>query len=1174
MNIKSGKVFASSALMSLVLAAALSVGTVKAAEGTITRIGEIDRYATAAKVATSNWTNSDDVILVTGEGYADAVSASALAKRLNAPILLTSPGSLSTYTENALTALNTKNIYIIGGNASVSASVRTKLKANYNLIELGGADRYETNAKVAQKLVDLGVKADEVIMVGGEGFSDALSVAPIAAAKGQILLLGMNSAEYMKPVIDFVSKNNSKVTVVGTKNVINNSIYSAVNAVKRIDGGTDRFDTNMKVLDAFKDTLKMDKMYIANASGDGYADALVASAVAGKSDAPLILVDTEGSYGTTNAIVYIKDNATSKTDLNVIGGTGVVSKNTGDAINAAAADSKDGNGQATIQSIEAVNLNQFKVHFNTAVYNSSAEDVRNYKIDGIELTPVDVNGNAIDENGAVAKAIDDKTVLITLASPRKQYDGVIISVKKSILNKDKSQTIDAFDQNVTFWDTEVPKLKSINMEGNNLLTLEFSEVANIKDILSLESKIKIDGQNIANYGIDSNPSLTKIKNGIIVNGSTWTNDVQFYFATPIPVGDHSLEISDGETNEILSDAAGFALKKSNLNFKIAANTTNPSIISINEAASGEVHIIFDRAMDRKTAFDSKNYELNGVNLNYMSAVSFDNDNNDCTIKIKGLSNIQPGANTLYISNNVKDAYGNKVGNDTRVSFNAIKDETKPTVVSVKAIDSETIRVRFSKDVNYFYATNKSNYKLDDNQGVNISNHIDAIYSTGGGNENSNTNIYDIKLKKVNPDNSNDDWRLTGSNYKLTIKNIIDTVTKPNTMDDYSDTFTCVDDIAPKVTGVYYKQNSFSGKDQVVIYFTEAMDVNTVINKNNYKFANGEGDTKSLPDDANVIFGGDNKSVIIEFPTRYHVKIADAQGNIANTGITNDVLKLIVSNVKDKSLNVLDGVAYTSAIFVNSTGAKVKANTIKVYYEGDDLKASIQFDRAIDNLNPSDFSLGKVAPTSASADGNKVILTFKDGDLATASEKNVVSQIRFANGKINSNANTTKIDLIKSQGQKAYLAIKTYAKTTDETGASIYTLSDEAASIQNTIYDYEANPKTAPEYFTASKDANGGRVYITFDTILSANSGIKADDFVFIGTNGTEIKPDSVAINKNTVIFNFDNDNNNIQAFTGKVSVKVKNTVLITTERDSDGKYVNYIPSSDDLKERNINIVSS
>ncbi|WML36731.1 cell wall-binding repeat-containing protein [Clostridium sp. OS1-26] len=369
MSKKGTKALASATLMSLVLTTALSAGPVKAAAGQVTRTSGADRYATAAQVATTNWTTSDNVVLVSGEGYADAVSASALAKKLNAPILLTTAGSLSSDTKAALSTLKAKKLYVVGGNASVSASVRAELKANYSLVELGGANRYETNAAVAQQLVDLGVDPSNAIMVGGEGFSDALSVAPIAAAKGQILLLGMNDANYMQPVINFVKKNKTQVTVVGTKNVINETIYSAVNAVKRVDGGQDRFDTNLKVLAAFKDTVKMDHVFVANASGNGYADALVASAIAGKTAAPLVLVDKDGTTATSNAVNYIQNNATKTTDLNVVGGTGVVSESTVTNINNAV-NGTTPIGDGSVSSITASSATTFQVKFNGAVDTS------------------------------------------------------------------------------------------------------------------------------------------------------------------------------------------------------------------------------------------------------------------------------------------------------------------------------------------------------------------------------------------------------------------------------------------------------------------------------------------------------------------------------------------------------------------------------------------------------------------------------------------------------------------------------------------------------------------------------------------------------------------------------------------------------------------------------------
>ncbi|UZQ50719.1 cell wall-binding repeat-containing protein [Clostridium kluyveri] len=315
------------ALAITTLSTNISLSTVRAASGEVTRTSGSDRYQTASQVAVTNWTTSDNVVLVSGEGYADAISASVLAKKLNAPILLTTPKVLNSYTKTALDTLAPKNIYVIGGNASVSKEIRDFLKSSYNIIELGGANRYETNVAVAKKLVELGVDPSNAVLVGGEGFSDALTVASIAAVKEQILLLGNNDLNYIKSVKDFIYEYKSSVTVVGTDFVINEDTYKAVNAVKRISGGTDRFDTNLKVLDAFKDDIKTSKFYVANASGDGYADALVASVLAGKNESPLVLLDNETSKSTANAIDYIKTNLADSSEVEVLGGTGVIPEN-------------------------------------------------------------------------------------------------------------------------------------------------------------------------------------------------------------------------------------------------------------------------------------------------------------------------------------------------------------------------------------------------------------------------------------------------------------------------------------------------------------------------------------------------------------------------------------------------------------------------------------------------------------------------------------------------------------------------------------------------------------------------------------------------------------------------------------------------------------------------------
>ncbi|MBV4446876.1 cell wall-binding repeat-containing protein [Clostridium tyrobutyricum] len=355
MNKKGTKALASATLMSLVLTTALATGNVKAAaNGQATRVGGTDRYETAAKVATTNFTTSDNVVLVSGEGYADSVSASVLAKKLNAPIVLTGSQTLDANAKSAIETLKAKNVYIIGGTGSISASIESGLKSNYTVTRLGGKDRYATNLAIANKLVDLGVSKDNIIAVAGTGFADALSVAPVAAADNEILLLTKNDTDAMKATADFAKDSN--VTVVGTTNVVNGDIYNQLKADKRIDGGADRFATNINVLNAFDSDLKADKLYVANATQANpdnlYADALVASAIAGKYSAPLVLTSTEGSTATNNAVSYIGTKATKATDLQVVGGTGVISDATVSAIEDAVP--KEPVFDGTVTSVETV----------------------------------------------------------------------------------------------------------------------------------------------------------------------------------------------------------------------------------------------------------------------------------------------------------------------------------------------------------------------------------------------------------------------------------------------------------------------------------------------------------------------------------------------------------------------------------------------------------------------------------------------------------------------------------------------------------------------------------------------------------------------------------------------------------------------------------------------------
>ncbi|MBI6873578.1 cell wall-binding repeat-containing protein [Clostridium aciditolerans] len=1236
MSKKGTKALASATLMSLVLTTALSAGPVKAAAGQAERIGAADRYATAAQVATKNWTTSDNVVLVSGEGYADAVSASALAKKLNAPILLTTAKTLSTDTASALSKLGAKNVYVVGGEASVSTAVRNELKKTYSLVELGGANRYETNVAVAQKLVDLGVDPSSVIMVGGEGFSDALSVAPVAAAKGQILLLGMNNADYMKPVLDFVAKNKSKVTVVGTKNVISDSILSTVNGT-RVDGGKDRWDTNQKVLANFKDTVKMDKLYVAsaayNAQDNGYADALVASALAGKYAAPLVLVDKDGNEGTTNALNYIKNNANKSTDLQVVGGTGVVSDGLLGKITEAVTGVKPGPGNTTVKSVEAVDLNQLRVNFNTDVDSDSAEDVGNYKIDGSTLS---------DKDAVAVLGDDNRTLLITLKQPKEQQKQYTVSVKQGVLTADKSGSIDAFDQKISFSDTTAPAIASVSVKGNNKITVNFTEpvkipvtaVGSVNPTNDFISKFKINGQNISSFGLDT--TVTEVDHQIATTtaariesdkDSVWADKVDFYFSTKLPAGSNTLKVSDGTANGVLSDAAGFIVKEKEENFNVDTVSTKPVIKEVKASTDNTIKIIFDRPMDTKTAKVISNYKLNNDSLSgKVDPKDISLKEGDCTVKIKHVPGINFGSNTIYVSNSVKDAYGNKVADDTRVNFTMEKDETKPTVTSVRMVDSETIRMSFSKDIDASYAIKAANYTLKDASNVDISSHIRLVKPSYKSVSDSVTsgaikddtfgadNSWDIKLYKNAYDYQtigkgktydpvtqattiaqlkNDDWRLTAAKYTLIIKNLADTTANKNVMDDSTNTINGSDDVAPKMNANAYAKD----KHKVVVTFSEAMDGSQLDKLDNYKYKNAAGDSKQLPSDTKITVGNDDKSVTLEFPDNYYTDLGDGT-TVDGTNITsydndNRIRGILASNLKDLQGNLIDSFNNSSTISASATGSfAYKDSTYRIQKDGDDLLVKVQFQNAIDpdSALKEYFMVAGQTPDSVSVSGSDVILRFNNDD-HTDSSANIVDEYtanHAKNGLTNLSGSTDKADkadIIKLWGSFAKVQVKaTDAQgkngLKDITGASIAT-DAQFHDLVSRAYDYLAAPETTSDYWYATTQAGttDAAVVLTFDTVLDPiYSGVKADDFRF-NVGGTEVKAERVVVKGNSLVFLFENDKQvfaNGKANKKKVSVSLKNANIdVEALRDDNSNNAKFVPSSDDkTKTRDIILVDT
>lgn len=284
------------------------------------RISGPDRYGTAAAISNTGWQQSDYAVIVYGENFPDALSASVLAKKYNAPILLTNTDVLNKDSQNELIRLKVKHVFIVGGPGVVSSNVEKQIQEmDISETRLYGADRYATSAAVAQQIGT----SSGIILATGDDYGDALSISPIAA-KFQMPILLVPKDSIPQYVKDFVSgKNIPKTYVLGGTDIISDSVSSQFANVQRITGN-DKFDRNINIIKTFEDELSFNNIFIA--SGENFPDALSGSALASLNNNPIIL--TGMRYNPVTTRNYVAGKLPIVGQIDVLGGVGALLEST------------------------------------------------------------------------------------------------------------------------------------------------------------------------------------------------------------------------------------------------------------------------------------------------------------------------------------------------------------------------------------------------------------------------------------------------------------------------------------------------------------------------------------------------------------------------------------------------------------------------------------------------------------------------------------------------------------------------------------------------------------------------------------------------------------------------------------------------------------------------------
>jgi putative cell wall-binding protein len=272
--------------------AAVASATPAHAASTV-RYADDDRYETAAKVSAVTFGDgADTVYLATGEAFPDALAGGAAAAEQGGPVLLVTRDTLPESTATEIQRLTPDNVVLLGGTGVISQDVEDEVDALVEAAEvtrIAGENRYTTAVEVSQKVFEPGVA--DVLVVGGEGFADALAAGAVAAASHAPVLLVQQDAVPSTVAAELDRLSPSRITIVGGTGSVSDNVKFEL--VQHTDGdvvrisGNDRYATSAAASAAAFDPPKT-KVFLAN--GTTFPDALAGTPAAAVAAAPLLLV--------------------------------------------------------------------------------------------------------------------------------------------------------------------------------------------------------------------------------------------------------------------------------------------------------------------------------------------------------------------------------------------------------------------------------------------------------------------------------------------------------------------------------------------------------------------------------------------------------------------------------------------------------------------------------------------------------------------------------------------------------------------------------------------------------------------------------------------------------------------------------------------------------------------
>ncbi|WP_291044919.1 cell wall-binding repeat-containing protein [Herbiconiux sp.] len=261
-----------------------------------TRIHGVDRYDQAVQASRAGFDRADIVYLASGQAFADALGAGAVAGTHRSPLLLTPRDALPPLVIAEIARLQPTIVVVVGGTASVSDDVLAQLSRSITgatFLRIDGADRYEVSRALVTDPVVGVPAADVVLLAAGAGFADAVAAAPAAVRANGAMLLVNGAGSGLPPPTHAAIRafDPAAVTLLGGTTTMSAGIESELrmlgHGVSRVSGA-DRYEVAVALNSTAHPAPPGGTVYLA--SGTAFPDALSGGPLAGSRGAAIYLV--------------------------------------------------------------------------------------------------------------------------------------------------------------------------------------------------------------------------------------------------------------------------------------------------------------------------------------------------------------------------------------------------------------------------------------------------------------------------------------------------------------------------------------------------------------------------------------------------------------------------------------------------------------------------------------------------------------------------------------------------------------------------------------------------------------------------------------------------------------------------------------------------------------------